>query len=385
VAAMTGRKKIEAALSSKGSKSIPVVIPYESVMIRDHWEQLVSDPWWHLYSPDLEVQLRWRRAVLDRIENDFLEVPDFYTRKERDVLSIQQRDTGIFLVDRGSGEAKRLEREPIGGVMITNLKQTTGLEAKAVEDIDLLVPPLKETDSEAFLRSGAADLAAGLIEEYREVRLPIDSVHSPLWACDKLWGFEPLMLNIATAPDLVHYACRRYLDYALRTVRHAAAMGVGGIWIEECLTDQVSPTAYASLNLPYLQQLVEEIHTAGMSSLLYFCGDPTGKLELILESGCDAVGFEESKKDFSIDIEHLVGRINGRCALLGNIDAIEIVERGSDEQLQSELSRQIRAGRSNGGRFITSIGSPVTPETPSERIRSYLHLARELGAAVSVD
>ena len=52
------------------------------------------------------------------------------------------------------------------------------------------------------------------------------------------------------APDLVHYACRRYLDHALHKVRRAAAMGAAGIWIEECLTDLVSPESYTSLSLP---------------------------------------------------------------------------------------------------------------------------------------
>ena len=38
-----------------------------------------------------------------------------------------------------------------------------------------------------------------------------------------------------------------------------------------------------------------------------------------------------------------------------------------------------RAGRKNGGRFVMSLGSPVTPETPVARVRLYTDLVHELG------
>jgi len=380
---MTGKEKVESALTSRGTPSIPVIIPYESIMIRDHWEELVANPWWDLHSPKLQVQMRWRREVLKQIENDFLELPLFYARDEREVMRIEQHRDEVLLIDRRTGVAKLLEREPVGGFLIESLHKKTGFEAKSLEDIDRLVPPLEREDPDTFLHSGRSDLAISLVEEFGRERYPICSARSPLWACHALWGFEPLMRNIAAVPDLVHFACRRYLDYALHKVRRAAAMGAAGIWIEECLTDLVSPESYSSLSLPYLQQLVEGIHASGLSGILYFCGDPSGKLELILKAGCDAVGFEESKKDFQIDIEELTEQINARCALLGNIDAIEIVEQGSEEQLRAGLTCQLQAGRQNGNRFIVSCGSPITPTTSIQRVRLYLGLARELGMAAS--
>ena len=47
---------------------------------------------------------------------------------------------------------------------------------------------------------------------------------------------------------------------------------------------------------------------------------------------------------------------------------------------RAEIVRQIQAGRRNGSRFVMSIGSPVTPGTPPERVRLYCDLAHELGA-----
>ena len=86
---------------------------------------------------------------------------------------------------------------------------------------------------------------------------------------------------------------------------------------------------------------------------------------------------EESKKDFTIDIEEICEYVHGRCTVLGNLDAMGLLEHGSEVELRAEIKRQIKAGRNNGGRFIMSLGSPVTPGTPVTRVHLYHDLAHE--------
>jgi uroporphyrinogen-III decarboxylase len=69
--------------------------------------------------------------------------------------------------------------------------------------------------------------------------------------------------------------------------------------------------------------------------------------------------------------------VNGRQALLGNLDAIGVLQNGSDSHLRTEIVRQIAAGRRNGSRFIMNLGSPVTPATPVARVRQYCALVHE--------
>ncbi len=72
--------------------------------------------------------------------------------------------------------------------------------------------------------------------------------------------------------------------------------------------------------------------------------------------------------------------MNGRCALLGNLDAVGILQNGTEDALKTEIKRQIAAGRRNKSRFIMSTGSPPTPGTPVERVRLYHDLVHELGS-----
>ncbi len=145
------------------------------------------------------------------------------------------------------------------------------------------------------------------------------------------------------------------------------------------MTDCIGPGAFGLLSVPFVRTLAAEVRAAGLKSVYYYCGNPAGKWEHILSVGADALSFEESKKGFSIDIEDVVEMVRGRCALLGNLDALWLLRSGSDEELRAEIARQIAAGRRNGGRFIMSLGSPVTPRTSVSRVRLYCDIVHELG------
>ncbi len=94
-------------------------------------------------------------------------------------------------------------------------------------------------------------------------------------------------------------------------------------------------------------------------------------LDVVHEKRKDALSLEESKKGFTIDIAEVAESVRGRCALLGNLDAIRLLPEGSEQELRAEIARQAAAGRRNGGRFVMSLGSPVTPGTSPERVRRY--------------
>jgi uroporphyrinogen-III decarboxylase len=158
-----------------------------------------------------------------------------------------------------------------------------------------------------------------------------------------------------------------------------AQVGALGLWLEDCMTDMVSPEAFRALNLPYLRRITAVARDKGLHSIYYYCGNPAGKWELLLDTGADALALEESKKGFAIDVEEVVERVGGCMAVLGNLDAIRLLPHVDEEVLRAEIARQIAAGRRNGSRFIMSLGSPVTPGTSAERVRRYCEFVHELG------
>ena len=375
---MTGREKIEAAFSPEGTDEIPAVICYEGIFVRDHWEQLTEKPWWHQVVPDLERPMVCQREVIEKTGQDWFRLPGFYSREEREKLVVEERENGVFRVDLETGEAVLWPAPKIGGWGTGPHSVHPERLVETEEEIDARIPEPSGEDPGRLKVDGRGDLAEEMLGGWGEL-YPLVHIASPLWKCYHLWGFEGMMIMVATRPDLVERVCQRSLAQSLVEVREAAVLGAAGVWIEECLTDMIGPDAFARLNVPFLTRLVDEIRAQGMHSIYYFCGDPLGKWEHLLAVGADGLSLEESKKGFVIDIEEVVERAQGKCAVLGNLDAVGVLQDGTEGELRAEVERQMAAGRKNGNRFIMSIGSPVTPGTPVERVRLYCDLVHELG------
>lgn len=381
---LTGRDRVEAALSSAGTPDIGAVICYEGIYVRDRWDGLTACPWWYRHAPDVERQLTWRRDVVALLGQDWMALPRVAPRSCRESIVVEVRGDGVYQVDRRTGEARRLRREGVGGWAAPYAKPASRPTAELPQSrhqIDRQIPLPGPLDAGEITLAGRDDLARALLQEFGRELFPVCHVSAPLWATYGPWGFEGMMLMVATRPGLVEHACERLLAGAIVQVREAAVLGAAGIWIEDCMTDMVGPRAFGRLNVPFLRALTDEIRGLGMKSIHYFCGNPAGKWDLLLATGADAISLEESKKGFNIDIDDVVDRVQGRLAVLGNLDAIGLLENGSEAELRAEIARQIRAGRRNGSRFVMSTGSPVTPGTSPDRVRLYTDLVHELGSA----
>lgn len=383
---MTGRERIAAALSPAGSDELGAVVCYTGIFVRDHWSALTDRPWWVQWSPSIDEQLAWHREIAQRLDQDWVRLPAAAPRAVRERTCVEVVDPQrLRLTDRQDGVSHEIEQPQVSGWSPSAAVESVH-PAKLAEsegEVEAAIPAPQPFDAAAFVSDGCADLAQAILADFGAELYPIAHVCSPLWLCYQLWGFDGMMTQLALEPELVKLACQRYLDRCLRDIQVAATLGAHGIWIEECLTDLVSPPMFERFNLPGLQAIVEAIRAAGMQSIYYYCGDPDDRYDLLLSAGADALALEEAKKGFSIDILDVVERVGGQCAVFGNLDAIGVLQDGDDAALQAAVAAQVDAGRRHGGRFVVSVGSPVTPGTKVERVRRFIDLAHALGRGCS--
>jgi hypothetical protein len=371
---MTGREKIEAAFSPRGTPAFAAVVAYPELLFRDHARALSERPWWHRQSPDLDVQAAWYRDALGRTGMDWFDVRPSHPRLDRERFRVEERGAKVALFDPRANERRPLPEPVVAGAHHAAPPRLAASE----EEVAQQVPPPPPFEVAAFLASGEADLALRLAREHGTAKLALLHASAPLWRCYGTWGFEGLMEMTASRPDLVESACRRFMDANRVLIRRAAALGAEVVWFEDALTDLLSPRSFASLNLPFLREMADAIRRNGMRSIHYFCGNPEGKWDSLLATGADALALEESKKGFTVDITEVADRVKGRMVLLGNLDAVGVLQDGSEADLHREIARQLEAGRRNGGRFLMCLGSPVTPSTPVARVRRFCEIAHEL-------
>ncbi len=379
---MTGKEKIIQAFSEKGADQFPVVICYEGIFIRDHWDKLTNQPWYTIYSPDIEEQIKWNLDVITKIKQDWFYVFPFYSKKERkNIKIIEKGEDKIVLFDIDKKNKKEIKKPKIGGWSLSGQIQSIKIEKipETLLEIEKLLPEKPEKfDKEEFFKEGRHDLAEKLIKTFPD-KMPFSHIASPLWGLYGILGFEGMMILIATKPKLIDYACERILEISISQSQQCIACGAQLLWIEECFTDMISPKAFERFNVPYMKKLVEAIRDAGGKSIYYYCGNPWDRFDKILDIGADAISFEESKKNFKIDIEKVVDIVNGKCTVFGNLDAINFLPFADEKQLRNEIERQLRAGIKNKRKFVMSLGSPVTPDTPLEKVQLYCEITREIG------
>lgn len=397
---MTGREKIEGALSPEGSPAFAAVTCYQGICLRDHWEQATDAYWWALHDPRPAYAAQPWLDFLERTQEDWMPLNLGYSRQAQEELYIhvpeniadaaasaetQQKRSSIpdvvWLVNRRTGERQEIRRPPIGGDQPAPGHKPPGADIQNEEELAALLDRIygrPERSAKEQIDEGALELPRLLLEKLGQEKMPYAAIGAPFWLAHALFGLTGLLERIVETPALVHFACQRLLSYCLRTVGRLAQTGARLIWLEDCFTDMISPAHFREFHLAYLRPLVEAIQEAGMYVVHYFCGRPHDRWELLLDTGANALALEESKKDFVIDIMDVAERLQGRMALWGNIDAIGIMEKGTEAALRAEIERQCAAGRLNRNRFVVSVGSPVTPATPLSRVRRYCELVHEI-------
>ena len=112
---LNGRQKIEAALSGAGPAELAVVIPYEGIFIRDHWDALTDCPWWYAHSPDVDHQIAWRRDAIRAVGQDWFQLPIGASADECAHVTVRADGEDAVRTDRRTGERTPIRRPRVGG------------------------------------------------------------------------------------------------------------------------------------------------------------------------------------------------------------------------------------------------------------------------------
>jgi uroporphyrinogen-III decarboxylase len=197
----------------------------------------------------------------------------------------------------------------------------------------------------------------------------ISIIDSTPYTATYLLGFQGLMLSFHDNPDNLKYFIERVMRQREPILQGYADAGYDGVYVEEIFSgaDLISPQLFEEFVLPGNAEYFRTTRRFGLLTAYYMCGNPLPLIPEIVRLECDAVAFEESKKNLSLEIEEIVDRVGPDKCVFGNIDAPYHGLHASADAVKAEVERQIRAGQRAGG-FVVSTGSPLPLETPAERI-----------------
>ena len=361
-----------AAMAGQEVEMFPVVIPYPGIFLRDHWEEVTEIPWWAVRDGNIKANLQVQQDLQTALGLDWVPAGVGASRQYRQTHKATVRGRQVLLTNTETGIEKALSKPPVGGEQ----QVVTESSVHAVADIEACV---NITSAKEMLESGALDYAAAVVEEFGGTHFVLASIGAPFWGTYRYFGFTEMMTNLVERPELVELLLDRLTLHHLEYLKAYAAVGIDAVWIEDCYSsaELISLNQFRRFASPYVKRLIDAAHDLGMKSIYYFCGDVSDRLADLVTMEPTCLSLEESKKGFLIDIAGIDRAACGKVCLLGNVDAIGVLQNGTREQMATEIERQLAVGRKNG-RFVLSLGSPVTPQTPTTRVRDFIELSRQL-------
>ena len=327
------------------------------------------------YPVDHQEDTRFRAGAIYQAYGIFKERPDWMeigqgaSRSWAERTDIVKEDGVLYYEDKETGERRSMHNSPLPrGSMegaadhdsSRDLWDTSGW-IRSREQVDARLPL---PDPKTLLARGDFDLPKQVLADYGDRSFITTILDTPFSDAYELLGFQGLMLIQHDHPELFHYLLERRLEVSKKFMEAWAEVGIHGVYVEEVFTgaDIISPHAYEEYVFAYNQPYFQHMSGLNLLPIHYVCGDVVPRLDRIVQLDIAAVGVEESKKKFIIQIEDVVRTVAGRVAVLGNIDAVHYGQNAALEEMAVEAKRQLRIGQEARG-FLLSTGSPFPLDT----------------------
>ena len=300
---------------------------------------------------------------------DWMEINRGASRSWAERTEIVDEDGVLYYEDLRTGTRQPMHDSPLpwGSMEPTTEYDSTkdlwdiSKKVQSKEQIDARLPLY---DPQTMLERGDFDLPQQVMADYGDSKFITTILDTPFSDAYEVLGFKGLMVIQRRQPKLFHYLLERQLEVTKIMMGTWAKVGIHGIFVEEVFTgaDIISPHAYDEFVFAYNQPYFKFMSDLGLRPIHYVCGDVIPRLERIAQLDIAAVGVEESKKKFVIELEEVVRQVAGRVAVLGNIDAVRYGQNASLEDMEAEANRQLRIGQDAQG-FLLSTGSPFPLDT----------------------
>jgi hypothetical protein len=234
-------------------------------------------------------------------------------------------------------------------------------------------------DRESILASGTYDHAVEILKRYGDEAFVAMNIGSPvtnIFGPNGPIGYEQALVSLYEKPHLMRYLIERCYDRYLEEAKALAAIGCHGLIVSEAYVaaDTIAPAMFDEFVYETYKHFHERVAALGVVPFMYFMGNINPLLPRLANVGIKCLMIEEPKKGFDLDPVAIKERLGDSVCLVGNVDSVEVMWRGTPADVERAVQAQLPAAR-NGG-FIMSTGSPLTIDTPIENVRAFMRAAR---------
>lgn len=137
------------------------------------------------------------------------------------------------------------------------------------------------------------------------------------------------------------------------------------------------PALLDELFYPHLREQIDLLHSRGVKALFHCDGDATTALPELIDCGIDA--FNPLEITAGMRPEVFLEVCGSQVALVGGVDAVDILARGTPQQVAAETQRLIDLFADAGNLIIASASGQVDDSMPLENVLAMYETVWEQG------
>ncbi len=182
-------------------------------------------------------------------------------------------------------------------------------------------------------------------------------------------GHQEALISLIDYPG----KCKTILSHFTKLIKNLAeemcSAGVDAIKISSPFAGAgfISPEDYSEFVLPFESEIAHAIRNKGIHVYTHTCGAINDRLELMFDAGVSGIECLDPAPIGNVEIEDAVERIGSKGFIKGNIDSVNLLLNGSEEEILSELKKRIEIGKNKKG-LILSTACSIAPAVKRENI-----------------
>lgn len=206
-------------------------------------------------------------------------------------------------------------------------------------------------------------------------------IFSPWSQFLELLNYENALMAIMDDPEKVKTILSRLTEGAVKLAKLNAKEGIDALLISSAFAGAglISRDHYKEFVLPYEAKIIKELQSEfNIPVYTHTCGSIGDRLDLMLETGTKGIDTLDPPPLGTVDLEEAKKFLDGKAFIKGNIDPVNTLLYGSDDDMEKDVIKRIEIGKQNGG-YILSTACSVAPQTPPRNIERLITLADKYG------
>lgn len=203
-------------------------------------------------------------------------------------------------------------------------------------------------------------------------------IFSPFTQLMELLGYSEGLMALLEDPGRCESILAALAEGAADLALRQAAAGADAVLVSSAFAGGgfISVDQYRRFVMPYEAHIVRRLHAAtDVPIYVHSCGSIGDRIGLMLQAGYDGVDTMDPPPLGNTDLARVKKDYGDRLFLKGNLDPVNVLLMGSDENLRAKAEELLHVGGPDG--YILSTACSVPPGADPARIALLAELSRE--------